>query len=82
MPPSAGPYTAAQSRSSVLIGGASLRKATIGHALIGTVLFHTLLTIALPVTQTVLQGADISEIARMIMSNGMIIYALTRAERR
>jgi len=30
----------------------------------------------------VLQGADISEIARMIMSNGMIIYALTRAERR
>ena len=77
------PLTAAfPAVASVLIGGASLRKATIGHALLGTVLFHTLLTIALPVTQTVLQGADISEIARMIMSNGMIIYALTRAERR
>jgi len=49
---------------------------------LGAILFHTLLTIALPVTQTALSGTDISEIARMIMSNGMILYALTRAERR
>lgn len=68
--------------ASILIGGASLQKASVANVVLGTVLFHTLLTIALPVTQTALQGADISEIARMIMSNGMILYALTRVERR
>lgn len=67
--------------AAILIGGASLQKATIGHVVIGTVLFFTLLTIALPVTQTALAGADISEIARMIIQNGMILYALTRAGR-
>ncbi len=57
-------------------------KRQVGHVVLGAILFHTLLTIALPVTQTALSGTDISEIARMIMSNGMILYALTRAERR
>lgn len=75
-------YMAFPAVAAVLIGGASLRKATIGHVVIGAVLFHTLLTIALPVTQTVLRGADISEIARVIISHGMILYALTRTERR
>jgi simple sugar transport system permease protein len=75
-------YMAFPAVAAILIGGASLSKVTIGHVIIGTVLFHTLLTIALPVTGTLLEGADISEIARMIISNGMILYALTRAERR
>ncbi|MCR4425683.1 MAG: ABC transporter permease [Firmicutes bacterium] len=75
-------YAAFPAVASILIGGATLQKATIGHVVIGAVLFHTLLTIALPVTQTVLQGADISEIARIIISNGMILYALTRSVRR
>lgn len=72
-------YMAFPAVAAVLIGGATLRNASVGHVIIGTILFHTLLTIALPVTQTVLQGADVSEIARMIISNGMILYALTRA---
>ena len=75
-------YAAFPAVASVLIGGATLERATVGNAIIGTILFHTLLTIALPVTQTALRGADISEIARMIITNGMILYALTRAERR
>ncbi|MDD4336969.1 MAG: ABC transporter permease [Firmicutes bacterium] len=75
-------YAAFPAVASVLIGGATLKRATVGNAIIGVVLFHTLLTIALPVTQTALRGADISEVARMIVSNGMILYALTRAERR
>jgi simple sugar transport system permease protein len=75
-------YAAFPAVASVLIGGATLKRATVGNAIIGAVLFHTLLTIALPVTQTALRGADISEVARMIISNGMILYALTRAERR
>lgn len=71
-------YMAFPAMAAILIGGASLKKASIGNVIIGTALFHTLLTIALPVTQTVLRGADISEIARVIISNGMILYALTR----
>lgn len=74
-------YMAFPAVAAALIGGATLKRATVGHIIIGTILFQTLLTIALPVTQTVLQGTDISEIARMIISNGMILYALTRNER-
>jgi simple sugar transport system permease protein len=75
-------YMAFPAVAAILIGGATLQKATVGHVIIGTILFHTLLTIALPVTQTLLKGADLSEIARMIISNGMILYALTRASGR
>ena len=65
--------------AAVLIGGASARKATVWNAVLGTVLFQTLLTIALPVTRSVIQG-DISEVAKTIISNTMILYALTRKE--
>jgi simple sugar transport system permease protein len=65
--------------AAVLIGGASARKATVWHSVLGTVLFQTLLTIALPVTRSVIEG-DISEVAKTIISNGMILYALTRKE--
>ncbi len=75
-------YAAFPAVAAILIGGATLKRATVGHVIIGAILFQTLLTIALPVTQTALRGADISEIARMIISNGMILYALTRTERR
>ncbi len=71
-------YAAFPAMAAILIGGATLQKATIGNVIIGTVLFQTILTIALPITQTALKGADISEIARIIISNGMILYALTR----
>ena len=64
--------------AAILIGGASLQRATISNVIIGTVLFQTLLTTALPVTSRVIQG-DISEVARLIISNGMILYALTRS---
>lgn len=63
--------------ASVLIGGASTRQATVLHAVVGVFLFQTLLTVSLPVTQTLIQG-DLSEVARMIISNAMILYALTR----
>lgn len=61
----------------ILIGGASVGRATIGHVLFGTFLFQTILTVALPVTSSVVQG-DVSEVARLIIQNGMILYALTR----
>lgn len=61
----------------ILIGGASLQRATLMHVFIGTVLFQSILTVALPVTSQVIAG-DISETARLIIQNGMILYALTR----
>jgi simple sugar transport system permease protein len=61
----------------LLIGGASVSRATLGHVIIGTLLFQSILTVALPVTSQVIQG-DISETARLIIQNGMILYALTR----
>jgi simple sugar transport system permease protein len=61
----------------LLIGGASVSRATLAHVVIGTVLFQSILTVALPVTSQVVQG-DFSETARLIIQNGMILYALTR----
>ena len=61
----------------LLIGGASVSRATLTHVVIGTFLFQSVLTVALPVTSQVIQG-DISETARLIIQNGMILYALTR----
>ena len=61
----------------ILIGGATVTRATIGHVIVGTLLFQSILTVALPVTSQVIQG-DISETARLIIHNGMILYALTR----
>jgi simple sugar transport system permease protein len=67
--------------ASLLIGGATLERATLGHVVIGAVLFQTILTVALPVTGRVIQG-DFTETARLIIQNGMILYALTRRSRR
>lgn len=61
----------------LLIGGASVTRATLTHVVVGTILFQSILTVALPVTSQVVQG-DISETARLIIQNGMILYALTR----
>lgn len=61
----------------LLIGGASVTRATLTHVVIGTLLFQSILTTALPVTSQLIQG-DISETARLLIQNGMILYALTR----
>jgi simple sugar transport system permease protein len=61
----------------LLIGGGAVDRATLTHVVVGTVLFQSILTVALPVTSQVVQG-DFSETARLIIQNGMILYALTR----
>ncbi|MBO5536913.1 MAG: ABC transporter permease [Clostridia bacterium] len=63
--------------SAILIGGASVNKASIANVIIGTILFQGIVTM----TPTVMNNAihmDISEVLRMVVSNGMILYALTR----
>ncbi|HEY2954756.1 MAG TPA: ABC transporter permease [Candidatus Eisenbacteria bacterium] len=70
-------YMAFPAVACLLIGGAAVDRATLGHVIVGTVLFQSILTVALPVTSQVVRG-DFSETARLIIQNGMILYALTR----
>lgn len=64
--------------AAVLIGGASANKAKISHAIIGVFLFQGLLTVALPVANAIFSQGNLSEILRMIVQNGIILYALTK----
>lgn len=66
--------------AAVLIGGASTRHAKISHVIIGTFLFQGLLTVGLPVINSMFKEGQLSEIIRIIVSNGIIIYALTKAK--
>jgi simple sugar transport system permease protein len=63
--------------AAVLLGGASVHKATILHVVVGTFLFQSILTMTPSVINSVLK-TDMSEVIRILISNGMIIYALTR----
>ncbi len=66
--------------AAVLIGGASPKRATITHVLVGTFLFQGIMALALPVVNQILPESSLSEVMRMIISNGIIIYALTQAK--
>jgi simple sugar transport system permease protein len=63
--------------AAILLGGASVNKATILNVVIGTFLFQGILTMTPTVINTIVQ-VDVSEIIRIVISNGMIVYALTR----
>ena len=70
-------YVALPAVASILIGGASVHKAKIIHVIIGTFLYQSLLVVSLPVINILSEGS-MSEIIRIIISNGIILYALTR----
>jgi simple sugar transport system permease protein len=63
--------------AAILIGGASVNKASMVNVLVGAFLFQGLLTMTPSVINSALH-TDISEVVRLIVSNGIIIYALTR----
>lgn len=65
--------------AAVLIGGASTTSAKISHVIIGTFLFQGLLTLGLPVVNQMVSEGNLSEVVRIIISNGIILYALTKA---
>ena len=70
-------YMALPAVSAILIGGASVNKASIGNVILGTFLFQGIVTM----TPTVMNNAihmDMSEVIRVVASQGMILYALTR----
>jgi len=67
--------------ASVLIGGASIRRARVFDVLLGALLFNGILTVALPLTTRFIPDVPgIPEMLRLIISNGIILFALTRAK--
>jgi len=62
----------------ILVGGASGQRAKVANVVVGTFLFQGLLAITLPVFSRVLEGADVVNPLRMVIQNGIILYALTR----
>ena len=65
--------------SAILLGGASTSRARISHVVIGTFLFQGVLTLGMPVANALIPGSTISETLRILISNGIILYALTKS---
>ena len=63
--------------SAILIGGASVNKASILHVIVGTFLYQGMVTMT-PTVMNSMIHMDMSEVIRLVVSNGMILYALTR----
>lgn len=63
--------------AAILIGGASVNKASIPNVIIGTILFQGIVTMT-PTVMNSMIHMDMSEVIRIIVSQGMILYALTR----
>lgn len=70
-------YMALPAVSAILIGGASVNKASIMNVIIGTILFQGIVTMT-PTVMNNMIHMDMSEIIRIIASMGMILFALTR----
>jgi len=54
-----------------------VNKATLVHVFIGTLLYQGILTMTPAIFNAVMK-VDMSDVIRVIVSNGMILYALTR----
>lgn len=66
--------------AAVLIGGASTKRARISHVIIGTFLFQGILAVALPVVNKVLPESNLPDVIRIIVSNGIILFALSKTK--
>lgn len=62
--------------AAVLIGGASIHKATITHVVVGTLLYQGIVAMTPSVINSLIQS-DISDVIRIISTHGIILYALT-----
>ena len=65
--------------AAILIGGATVGKATIFNVILGTVLYQSIMTFTLPIANVIMPEGTLSEIVRIIIQNGIILYALTKA---
>ncbi len=60
--------------SAILVGGASKNRATVFQAMLGAYLYQTTFLLSVPVANALLIP-EMSEIIRMIVTNGIILYA-------
>lgn len=66
--------------AAVLIGGATPSRITVFHVVLGTIMFQSMLAIATPVGNSLIPEGNLSEVVRTIVSNGIILYALSRMQ--
>ncbi len=72
------PYSMAMPAvAAILLGGASVNKASISNVVIGTILYQAIVTTTPNVINSLI-NLDISDVIRIIVSNGVILFALTR----
>ena len=65
--------------SAILIGGATTTKAKVSHVLFGVFLFEGVLTLGQQIANAAIAGGGLSEVMRILISNGIILYALTQS---
>lgn len=72
------PYSMAMPAvAAILLGGASVNKASIVNVIVGTILYQAIVTTTPNVINSLI-ALDISDVIRIIVSNGVILFALTR----
>jgi simple sugar transport system permease protein len=64
--------------SAILIGGATVSKAKVSHVIIGVFLFEGVLVFGQQIANAAVSGGGLSEVMRIMISNGIILYALTQ----
>ena len=65
--------------SAILIGGATVSKARVSHVIIGVFLFEGVLVFGQQIANAAVAGGGLSEVMRIMISNGIILYALTQS---
>ena len=65
--------------SAILIGGATVSKAKVSHVILGVFLFEGVLVFGQQIANSVVAGGGLSEVMRIMISNGIILYALTQS---
>jgi len=64
------------SAAALLIGGASVSKATVGQAIMGTILFHLLFNVSPMAGKNIFGSAEIGEYFRVFIAYGIIAVTL------
>ncbi len=65
--------------SAILIGGATVSKAKVSNVIIGVLLFEGVLSMGQQIANAAVAGGGLSEVMRIMISNGIILYALTQS---
>ena len=65
--------------SAILIGGATVSKARVSNVIIGVFLFEGVLVFGQQIANAAVAGGGLSEVMRIMISNGIILYALTQS---